>query len=412
MDLFTLSSPSGEWEYEYDYENPEVFYITADFSTHAPPGLPGKKLADGLAANDTRKSQSNNARKPRKRRKKESDAQDATQIDTPTPETPIPSASHGIDQGTPATPPPRPDYSFTQPTTSALVQEPDQDTDPAGPKTIQILDLHTRNPLITYGPQFYTCHWATDIGTSLYLAPSTDDPPSQPLLRSFSTFDILAKTRARLVAVPASLKPAVPPAPRPAPEDPDGNDYVIDTVEGDRVLLAPDGSMKIHVPQDASEGKKAQARFLEKWGELKAKKGWKDPIPVKAVRQYRVPENWEEVRREWAEVEKAQADRGVVVGKGSAKARRRRRMRGKEMGVGEDEDEDGDEEGADQRESVVVPDDVDGDAEEDDDEDDDDDEIEHAGVAGDDGQEWKGEYEENPVMPGAGVIRFQAFHGV
>ncbi|PSK46414.1 hypothetical protein B9Z65_5382 [Elsinoe australis] len=338
-------SNGDTWEYEYDYHDPEVVYITVDFSTHAPPSITSKKSGDELAKNDLRKTQSMNARKPRKKRKIQGlEAENGAPTDAPTPGTPaIAMFFEDAVEDSPAPPSAAPDK--TQPNLGGL-------SDPTAPSseqsTLQILDLHTRNPLITYNSQFYTCHWATDIGTSLYITPPlTTHTNLYPPLRSFSSFELLAKTRARLVAVPARLKPNIAPLATPLPpiQDPFSTpgtftpetveNFTLSTAEGDTIEYAPSGQLKIHIPANASEAKKSQAAFLERWSELKAKKGWKDPIPVKAMKNYRVPDDWEDERKRWAEVEQREGILGL--GKdgeeetGMVRARRRRRGLGEEM---------------------------------------------------------------------------------
>ncbi|KAF2227825.1 hypothetical protein BDZ85DRAFT_315352 [Elsinoe ampelina] len=410
-----------EWEYELDYENTEVVYVTVDFSTHAPPGLSSKRTAESLHISDTRKSQSMNARKPRKRKRQPNDAQDAESVDAPTPESSTATPLSNSRNVTPAELAPPPDATAV-PSTTTPAKQPEPDPTPPRPKTIQILDLDTKNPLITYDSQFYTCHWATDLGTSLYLSPPPTEALSHAPLRSFPTFDILAKTRTRLVAAPASLKPALP-APELSnpqgfnpfhdPSDPDSRDFAIDTTEGDKIFLSNKGEIKIHTPADASDAKKAQARFLERWGELKAKKGWGDPIPIKAMRSYRVPEGWEEERKRWLELEKGQK------GEGAERGKSRRRQGDKFLGDVEEVEADGVESEEAQREEqlIVVPDDAVGEDDEDDDDDDDDENDEDMEVEGQAGGEEAvqpanvhshhgASYEASQAVPGSGVLRF------
>ncbi|KAG8629510.1 hypothetical protein KVT40_003375 [Elsinoe batatas] len=360
-----------------------------------------------------------NARRPRKRKRDANDAQDAEPVDASTPESSTATPLSNSRNGTPAERAPNTDGTAVL-TTTASAKLPEPDPDPSRPKTIQILDLDTKNPLITYDSQFYTCHWATDLGTSLYLSPPPTEAPSHAPLRSFPTFDILAKTRARLVAAPASLKPALP-APRLSnpqglnpfhdPSDPESRDFAIDTAEGDKIFLSNKGEIKIHTPADASDAKKAQARFLERWGELKAKKGWGDPIPIKAMRSYRVPEGWEEERKRWLELEKGEKGQGAERGKS------RRRQGDKFQGDEEEGEADGvgGEEGQREEQPIVVPDDVVGEDDEDDDDDDDDDEdmevdgqegAEQGAQATNDHPQHGVKYQPSQGVPGAGVLRF------
>ncbi|PNS21670.1 hypothetical protein CAC42_1524 [Sphaceloma murrayae] len=403
-----------EWEYEYDKEQHEIIYITVDFSTHAPPGLPSKMSTDTLPQNDHRKIQSMNARRPRKRKRAHVEDDEAAVEDTMTPdETGLLTSqltADDEDQDTTVIGPsagledlPLPPHQAPKHLESAVT--PDS-------KTIQILDLHSRNPLITYNSRFYTCHWATDLGTSLYLSPppSTVTGPTHAPLRSFPTFDILTKTRARLVAVPAVLRPRVPTVPTttdsatepsaPPLHVPGPEDFTISTAEGDTIHYSESGRLKITTPSDASDAKKAQAAFLERWSELKEKKGWRDPIPVKAMRNYRVPEGWEEERRRWAEIERRHGILGMGFdggGEGMVKSRRRRRGVGIEMrGVK------GRKPG---RPGKIVIESSEGEDGADDDEDDEDEEDDDRG-GGEGGDHAGMPGEEDEEIPGTGIMQF------
>jgi TFIIIC subunit triple barrel domain len=74
-------------------------------------------------------------------------------------------------------------------------------------KTVQILDFHTKNPLIAYGGTIYSCHWSTTIGTDMFFAKRPEAPAddeSKPL-RSLDKWDLLGLSAARLLASEAKL---------------------------------------------------------------------------------------------------------------------------------------------------------------------------------------------------------------
>ncbi|TKX21691.1 hypothetical protein C1H76_6187 [Elsinoe australis] len=452
-----VESDNDSWEYEYDYDDPELVYITVDFSTHAPPSITSKKSGDDLAKTDLRKTQSMNARKPRKKRKiQEVEAGDGAPTDAPTPGTPATAVSfEDAVEDSPAPPSAVPDN--TQPNPEGLSKTLEPTAPSSEQSTLQILDLHTRNPLITYNSQFYTCHWATDVGTSLYITPPpTTHTNPYPPLRSFSSFDLLAKTRARLVAVPARLKPNIAPLATPLSPNQDPfstpgtftpetvENFTLSTAEGDTIEYAPTGQLKIHIPANASEAKKSQAAFLERWSELKAQKGWKDPIPVKAMKNYRVPDDWEDERKRWAEVEQREGILGLGKGgeeeTGMVRARRRRRGLGEEMvrrageeieggrnkrsrgptgrkpgrprkiavqeeeGGGQAKEQSGEVEGGEEQDEEEEGEDEDEGGDEDEDEEEEEDEDEDEDADGDEGEDDMEIYEE--TLPGEGVIHF------
>lgn len=130
--------------------------------------------------------------------------------------------------------------------------EPDKDTENANPdfaqeananapkaslSHLQILDLHSSNPLISYQGRTYSCQWASALGTDLLFAvpprenptengvasktpagssPGNPGPPTAPS-RTAPKLDLIAATPVRLVATPSQIKkrPA-PPASEPA----------------------------------------------------------------------------------------------------------------------------------------------------------------------------------------------------
>jgi len=81
-------------------------------------------------------------------------------------------------------------------------------------KVIQIVDLHSHTPLISYAGTVYTCQWSTTIGTDMFFAkrpkaPTTIDDDTttaatQPLL-SLKRWDLLGLSATRLLATEAKL---------------------------------------------------------------------------------------------------------------------------------------------------------------------------------------------------------------
>jgi hypothetical protein len=74
--------------------------------------------------------------------------------------------------------------------------------------TMQITGLHTTNPLIMYGGQLLSCHWASTIGTDMFFVkPSPDAALTDIPLRSLPSVDLLAIGSAKLTANVARLRP-------------------------------------------------------------------------------------------------------------------------------------------------------------------------------------------------------------
>jgi hypothetical protein len=131
---------------------------------------------------------------------------------------------------------------------------------------LELLELHSSNPIITVDGAIYSCHWAQELGTNLYFAKKEQQPDGEyhaansphaatvPLRSLHHEHDLLGLGAIKLVALPAELrpKPAQPPS-----------------------QLA---STSLSLPPDAPESKKRQAAFLEQLAALKRQKGDRDAV--------------------------------------------------------------------------------------------------------------------------------------
>lgn len=71
----------------------------------------------------------------------------------------------------------------------------------------QILDLHTKNPLVSYRGGIFSCEWASSIGTEMFFvkrSASDDDPLYEPM-RSLNAWDLIGTSSARLLGSDATL---------------------------------------------------------------------------------------------------------------------------------------------------------------------------------------------------------------
>ena len=175
---------------------------------------------------------------------------------------------------------------------------------------MQIVDLHSRNPLVSFNNNLYSCHWATDVGTSLYFtSPRPAIDPHHPPIRSTPTFDLLGASCARLIAVPATMKPRTVPV--PAVETPqefvEGTYHA--TKEGDIVRQVDSQGFHIELPSTASASKVRQARFLERLSAIKAQRGDSDAVPINNVKMHKPPEGWEAERDEWIAKETSRSEK-------------------------------------------------------------------------------------------------------
>jgi hypothetical protein len=73
---------------------------------------------------------------------------------------------------------------------------------------VQISGLHTTNPLVMYNGQLLSCQWTSTIGTDLYFTkPQTDEGELHQPLRSLPSVDLLSVGRAKLIARVGRLRP-------------------------------------------------------------------------------------------------------------------------------------------------------------------------------------------------------------
>jgi hypothetical protein len=129
---------------------------------------------------------------------------------------------------------------------------------------VQILDLHTSNPIVSYNGQVFSCQWAQNIGTELLFTPH-DKSSSLPILRNLpGNVDLLAASSARITSEPVHVKPKASvrkPLPSARPRQ---------------------SASQISLPNNASVQKRSQASFLEKLIEIKEAKGEEDLVTVHA----------------------------------------------------------------------------------------------------------------------------------
>ncbi|KAL8663328.1 MAG: hypothetical protein Q9202_003964 [Teloschistes flavicans] len=269
-----VEDEESDWEYEYDETATESFYVTIDCSSNShrtrvprkpktPPNdatsAPAEQHQEGQQDEDDEESERDGSPTKQSRQKKatsqENLAIDPALLDenaevdgSPSPSSPT------IRTDTPPPPP----------------------SDPA--TRIQILDLHTSNPLIAYNSQLHTCTWASTIGTDIFLA-SPSALPSLPNtttpLQSFPNVSILSTSCIKLTARPLTVAPKIVEEPQPAPgaasDDP--------TTTTTTTTKATD-ARKIPLAPTAKIQQRNQASFLERLIAIKAAKGEPDDVTV------------------------------------------------------------------------------------------------------------------------------------
>lgn len=143
-------------------------------------------------------------------------------------------------------------------------QPPVTDTDnDSDPDTVQILDLHSRNPLISSHNHVFTCSWADTLGTELVFTHPYNEAVSSPL-RSHDDYTLISATRAKIIGQKANListsKTSV-----------NFNPAAAATASIDQVEAAE----PVHMHRTNTSN---QARFLESLSQVKYNKGETDAV--------------------------------------------------------------------------------------------------------------------------------------
>ncbi|KIW41223.1 uncharacterized protein PV06_06798 [Exophiala oligosperma] len=228
-----------EYEYEYDDNDTETFLVDLDLSTlnaktratvpgGQKPVVPAKRPAD------------------------DSVSQTPDRLETA--ESPAENQVDGNDdlatQGTPK---------------KSAVEGDENDTSASG-RWVQILDLPTTNPVVSYQGQVYSCMWTDMIGTNMFFtSPGSMDKP----LKHTDNYDLIGTSRIKLVAEQAKVvKHSMA----------DGDNVDVNPTISGRIL---DGSSlgDFHHSNPAINAQiKKQASFLEKLMDVKRQRGERDIV--------------------------------------------------------------------------------------------------------------------------------------
>ncbi|CAI7585411.1 unnamed protein product [Penicillium pancosmium] len=158
IDSHLDSDPDSDYEYEYHPTETESFYLNLDLTAHHGPIRPPRQRQPDKAKDSS-----------------QAQAQDDDDPNQP------------IDAFTPL-----------DSAEDSLIRE-----------RIQILALHTCNPIIAYQNQIFSCSWADQIGTELLFShPDTDpdmDPARTTPLRNGPAFELLAANSVKIVGRKSNL---------------------------------------------------------------------------------------------------------------------------------------------------------------------------------------------------------------
>ncbi|KAI4227840.1 MAG: hypothetical protein L6R40_008170 [Gallowayella cf. fulva] len=249
-------SEDSDWEYEYDEMETESFYVTIDVA-----------------------SASQQTRAPKKT---------GLSLHTKTP------PQNHDEQATllPTDPAPSEAISTDPPTLSNLQNS-----------RLQILDLHTPEPLISYNNRIYTCTWASTIGTDVFLAspdllPAAPNDPFRVVpIHSLPNVSVIGTSCINLTGRPTTITPRnCPPKAQPPSSVPGlatgAIPVFIDTTNPPSPPkasnpehlpnedAAPNQALKIPLSPTAANPRRAQTSFLESLIAIKASKGETDQVTV------------------------------------------------------------------------------------------------------------------------------------
>jgi hypothetical protein len=154
---------------------------------------------------------------------------------------------------------------------------------PAPGTEIQVLELGSHNPVISYQNEIYSCTWSDMIGTNMFFSEHDEEMEADPL-HSTEDYDLLGISRVKLIGRKAKLTD------KPGRKETGGNagsdahDEGMDVTSGKSF-----GTMRASNPVINRELKK-QARFLENLMDAKRTKGQTDNVrtvykPSKAPRE-------------------------------------------------------------------------------------------------------------------------------
>ena len=164
---------------------------------------------------------------------------------------------------------------------------------------LQILDLHTENPVISFQDRFYSCHWASTVGTDLFLTSTKDSIPCVPL-QSHKGFNLLGTSGLKIIG---QLVQVIPRYNVPVNKAANKPNQVPNVPTEKLATTQPEIEGKahqvVHIPIGVEAGrmKNNQARFLERLMASKNKRGETDEVTVHTL-TVNAPSGWRSSRNE------------------------------------------------------------------------------------------------------------------
>lgn len=189
-----------------------------------------------------------------------------------------------VDLDTIGMPEPQPQQPAAPPIDPTLEQTAEKETQLGAQQSnkpaeeIQILELHSKEPIVSYRNHVFRGSWCENIGTEMIFTPHDDNAPLPTLRHLPQNMDLIAASATRINFHEATL----------APKERDGM--------SDRIFLGfgyseediPDrykrnGGIYVHIGGDKSGQRQPQAHFLEDLIALKRKRGETDEVTVQPL---------------------------------------------------------------------------------------------------------------------------------
>lgn len=143
---------------------------------------------------------------------------------------------------------------------------------------IQILELHSKEPIVSYRNHVFRGTWSENIGTEMIFATHDGNAPLPALRHLPQNVDLLAASASRINFQEATLRP------RETGRIPDGIGFGgIDLQEDIPERYRRNGGIYVHIGGDKSGQRQPQAHFLEDLIALKRKRGETDEVTVQPL---------------------------------------------------------------------------------------------------------------------------------
>ncbi|KAJ5101503.1 hypothetical protein NUU61_003725 [Penicillium alfredii] len=247
-----MDSDGDEYEYEYHADETETFYLNLDLSSHHGPVRPPRRRQDP--------------------------AQQTDEISA-------------LAEGNPN----------ANPSTDAFTPLDSAETQALPSERIQILGLHTCNPIVSYYNQIFSCSWANQIGTELVFAHPDSDPDTDhptPPLQQGPAFELVAANSVKILGRKANITSSSGPGLVQDAGETNASSAPAETMHSPAAGIPRRGAGPTH-----------QAQFIQRLQSIKADKGETDQVRtiVSARRNVNVTERlggWAKTEAQIAEIQR------------------------------------------------------------------------------------------------------------